>query len=233
MDQHGPSTSPNNPSEEPVAPEQNRAESTPAGQQEPAASGPRLDPAGVDRQQALHTQTVYSDENQQLTPEVPTHPGAPAPGPTQGEMPSAPDAPRLWDFPLLRLPIPELAVGAIALLVLIVSLISLSGSENPGAPLLFFTIILVTLFIGFQVVVLMLTTIPLLMRPVDEFWGDLIAFAPGVLGILLITMDRNGFFLLIAVPIAGSLIIRRFIAYIRWKNGDGPVGFPPPQRQSR
>ena len=196
-------------------------------------SGPRLDPAGVDRQQAPHPQTVYPHENQELAPEVPTHPGAPAPGPAQGEMPSAPDAPRLWDFPLLRLPIPELAVGAIALLVLIVSLISLSVSDNPGAPLLFFTIILVTLFIGFQVVVLMLLTIPLLMRPVDEFWGDLIAFAPGVLGLLLIAMDRNGYFLLLVFPFAGSLIIRRFFAYIRWKNGEGPVGFPPPQRQTR
>lgn len=143
-----------------------------------------------------------------------------------------PPAPRLWDFKLLRLPIPELAVGAIALLVLIVSLISLSVSDNPGAPLLFFTIILMTLAVGAVIATMMALTIPLLMRPVDEFWGDLIAFAPGVLGILLIAMDRNGYFLLIAVPIAGSLIIRRFMAYIRWKNGEGPVGFPPPQRQT-
>ena len=203
MDQQGPSTSPNNPSEEPVAPEQNRAESTPAGQQEPAASGPKLGPADIGRQQALHTQTVYPDENQQLRP-------------------GAPDAPRLWDFPLLRLPIPELVIGGI----MILSVLGLSGSDNPGAGLfvLFIFVPSFAFYLGMYAL-----TIPLHFRPVNEFWGDLIALAPGVFGLLIVAKGGEGIFFMATLPIAISLLLRRLIAYSRWKRGNGPMGFPPPE----
>ena len=198
----------------------------PAGQQEPAASGPRLDPAGVDRQQALPPQTAYPHESQQLTPEVPPHPGVPAPAPAQGEtpsapdapypgvpapapaqreMPSAPDAPRLWDFPLLRLPIPELVIGGI----MISSVLRLSGSDNPGAGL-FVLFIFVPSF-AFYLAMYALT-IPLHFRPVNEFWGDLIALAPGVFGLLIVAKGGEGIFFMATLPIAISLLLRRLIA---------------------
>lgn len=181
-----------------------------------------LDPAGVDRQQALRPQAADLYENQQLTPGVPTHPGAPAPAPVQGETPSAPDAPRLWDFPLLRLPIPELVIGGIMLS----SVLRLSGSDNPGAGL-FVLFIFVPSF-AFYLAMYALT-IPLHFRPVNEFWGDLMAFAPGVFGILIVAKGGEGIFFMATLPIAISLLLRRLIAYSRWKSGAGPMGSPPPE----
>lgn len=194
----------------------------PTGQQEPATLGPRLDPAGIDRQQARHPQTGYPHENQQLAPDAPPHSGVTVPTAVQGEMPSAPDAPRLWDFPLLRLPIPELVIGGI----MISSVLRLSGSDNPGAGLFVLFIFAPSFAIYLAMYAL---TIPLHFRPVNEFWGDLMALAPGVFGLLIVAKGGEGIFFMATLPIAISLLLRRLIGYSRWKSGAGPMGSPPPE----
>ena len=126
-----------------------------------------------------------------------------------------PPAPRLWDFKLLRFPVIEFVVGGILTFVGF----TLIGSDNPGAPLSFLFILVpsVIVFGGMY-----LLTIPLHFRPVDEFWWDFVALAPGVLGVLLAVKDEESLFYLITLPVALSLLLRRFTAFILWKNGRVP-----------
>ena len=135
------------------------------------------------------------------------------------------EPPRLWDFKLLRLALPEVLIIVLLITVVIMDL----RSTHQLSGLLTYVLYLPLMF--FMVIALALVY-PLATRPVNEFIGDVAVLGVGLIGLAaLLSTPSLYVFLLGVLPVALSTMARRLIAFMRWKNGSDPR-LPKQQEES-